>query len=373
MSDDNPIGPFSVEDFFQTTPVGSIQRAIGDNLYGINHQQIAGAVPSNKDLYGLTFFVRPQLNLQTDNVRNERLFYPLLTKHELSIQRYVRCMLDPRLMDGYGTGDAAIARIPCPLVDNQQAFIPVLTNNLLSISGWPDMVLPTFKSERGLYNEVYAQADGNVKNYENIPITASFRNTRGDPILYMFHVWLHYQALVFEGILVPYPDFITENEIDYMTRIYRIVLDPTRTFVRKIAACGVGFPVSVPTGSFFDYNSEQPYNDQNKEISIQFECLGAIYQDDILIKEFNQTVGIFNPGMTDKSRSSSMVKLPKEWILNFKNRGYPRINPDNYQLEWWVDKELFKIRTQAFLGLGIFDALKDLAEAASGDEYESGE
>lgn len=341
--------PYSLDDYFQSTPLGSIERAIGENLYGINHQQISSAVPSNKDLYGLTFFVRPQLNLQSDNIRNERLFYPLLSGNQTSMQRFVRCMLDPRLIYGYGKGKVVVPGIPCPLIDNQQAFITVLTNDLQSISGWPDLALPTFKSDRGLYNEVYMQADGIVKNYDNYSITASFRNTRGDPILYMFYIWLHYQALVFEGTLVPYPDFITENELDYNTRIYRLVLDPSRTYVKKIAACGAAQPVSVPTASFFDFNSDRPYNDQNKDISIQFECLGAIYQDDILIDEFNRTVQCFNPSMRDDVRQLAMVNIPKSIRHLFKNRGYARINPEDYELEWWIDIEQYATRTNIFL------------------------
>lgn len=364
MSDQNSVAPFSLDDYFQSTPVGSLERAIGDNLYGINQNQVPSAVPSNKDIYGLTFFVRPQLNLQTDNIRNERLFYPLLTDNSTSMQRFVRCMLDPRLMEGYGRGKVVIPPISCPFVDNQQAFIPILTNDLLSISGWPDVVVPYYKSDRGLYQESYMQADGVVKNYENFSMTASFRNTRGDPIIYLFYIWLHYQALVFEGILMPYPDFITENELDYNTRIYRLVLDSSKTYVKKIAACGVAAPVSVPTGSFFDYTADKPYNDQNKEISIQFECLGAVYQDDYLIRAFNKTVATFNPGMRDSNRTKVMTKVPKVVLGLFKNRGYARINPNNYELEWWVDKSFFTLRTQAFLG----DQASELSnENESGD------
>ena len=70
-----PIVSQSLDDYFQSTPIGSVDKAIGNNLFGINHRQIPGLVPSNKDIYGFTFFTRPQLNLQTDNIRNERRFY----------------------------------------------------------------------------------------------------------------------------------------------------------------------------------------------------------------------------------------------------------------------------------------------------------
>jgi hypothetical protein len=45
------------------------------------------------------------------------------------------------------------------------------------------------------------------------------RNTRGDPIVYLFYVWAFYQSLVFQGLMVPYPDYIVHNRLDYNTRI----------------------------------------------------------------------------------------------------------------------------------------------------------
>lgn len=352
------IVPYSLDDYFQSTPIGSLDKAIGNNLYGINHRQVSGAVPSNKDTYGLTFFVRPQLNLQADNIRNDRRFSPLMTMNDVTVQRFVRTTLDPRLMEGYRFLENVIAPMSCPLMDNSFAFIPILTNNLNTISGWPDLTAPTYSSQAGLYNETYSMVDGITRNYEAFDIDASFRNTKGDPILYMFYIWLHYSSLVFEGKFVPYVDFITENEIDYNTRIYRLVLDPQKEYVRKIAATGAAFPVSVPLGSFFDFNNERPYNDQNKDITIRFRCMGAEYLDDILIAEFNQTVCIFNPAMYDQYREGSMVKLSKNVISMFNNRGYPRINPETNELEWWVYNSQYNNRTAAFLRNSFVDTTK---------------
>lgn len=345
---DTAIVPHSLDDYFQSTPIGSIDKAIGNNLYGINHRQIPNAVPSNRDMYGLTFFVRPQLNMQMDNIRNLRIFAPLTSTNTNSIQQFVKCTLDPRLVNGYKFRNASIAALKCAILDNNNCFIPILTNNLKSISGWPDVTAPVHTSKPGLYNESQSIVDGVSKNYEAFNIDATFRNTRGDPILYMFYVWLHYMTNVFEGKLIPYLDFLSENEIDYNTRIYRLVLDKERNKVTKIAATGAAFPISVPTGSFFDYNDERPFNDQNKDITIRFQCNGVDYQDDVTIREFNQSVVIFNADMSDKVRNSSMVKVSKTLLTMFNNRGYPRINPDSYELEWWVYRNTFDIRTTAF-------------------------
>jgi len=343
----------SLDDYFQTTPMGSVEKAISNNLYGINHRQIKGMVSSNKDIYGYTFFVRPQLNLQIENIRNERKLYSLLSGLETSIQRFVRTTLDPRLLTGYKFGDNKIPALKCPLVDMEQAFIPVLTNSLISISGWPDIIAPTYTSKPGLYNEVYAQVDGTSRYFEAFDLTANFRNSKGDPILYLFYIWLHYSSLVFEGRLVPYIDFLTENEIDYTSRIYRLVMDKEKRIVTKIGATGVAFPTSVPTGSFFDYNEEKPFNDQNNEISIKFKCLGVDYQDDILIDEFNKTTIIHNPVMRDGMRENSMIKISRINLNLFNNRGYPRINPDSYELEWWVDTNYYLKRTNLLIQQGL--------------------
>lgn len=359
-NDTGPVVHQSLDDYFQATPIGSVDKAVGNNLYGFNHRQVPGMVPSNKDTYGFTFFTRPQLNLQSPNLRNERRFYPMLTENELTMQRFVRTTLDPRLIHGYSFGKDKVPAISCPMVDNLNAFIPILTNNLNSISGWPDITAPAYTSKAGLYNEAWSIVDGLTRNYESFDIDASFRNTRGDPIMYLFYAWVHYQSLVFEGKLLPYVDFIVENEIDYNTRIYRLVLNNQKDTVTKIAATGAAFPISVPTGSFFDYNNDKPYNDQNKDITIRFRCLGVDLMDDILIHEFNQTVAVFNPAMADRG---SMIKVSKDVAAYFNHRGYPRINPDTYELEWWVDSGQYRTRTQAFKDAGLLEASGSTTEA----------
>lgn len=358
LSSSNPFLPFSLDDLMSSLNIGSMTKAITNNLYGINHRQVNTAVPSNVDRYGYTFFTRPQLNLQSDNIRNVRNFYPLLSAVPTSLQRFIRTTLDPRLITGYNfnVGPKTLysaAPIACPLVDNANPFIAVLSNNLSSISGWPDIVAPVFTSKNGLYNQTTSLVDGTAKYFQSFNLDATFRNTRGDPIVYLFYTWILYSALVFEGYMVPYFDFLTENEIDYNTRIYRLVMDQTNTIVTKIACTGASFPISVPTGSFFDFNNERPFNDQNKDITIRFQCDGVRYQDDIVIYDFNKSVTIFNPYMQDGYRDQYMTKVEKSLLPLFNNRGYPRISTDTYELEWYVSNDLFNSRVNNFLGVGL--------------------
>lgn len=335
---DDIIKPEDLDAYFSSTPTGSLDRAIGNDIYGFNQFNTGSMVPINRETYGITFIVRPQLNLLSGNLRANRVFSSLLNTNPYSIQRVVRCYLDPRYQRGFSMGGFTSMPHDCPLVDPKQAFIPVLTNNLKSVSGWPDVVVPTYSSSPGLYKEVYSMIDGSMNIWGEYDLDLTFKNIRGDIILYLFYIWTKYPTLTFEGSMWPYLDFVTERELDYTSRIYRIILDVDKKTVTKVIACGACFPISVPIGMFGDFNRETPYFDQNKDITIRFRCMGMEIFDDILIKEFNDTVNIFNPDMRDGVRDTTMAKLSHNDIIEgFKNRGYPRINPSTSELEWYYD------------------------------------
>jgi hypothetical protein len=308
--------------------------AIGSSFYGINHRQTPPAIPINRDYYGLAFFTRPYMNMSTANLQTHRLFTPLLSQDKTSYQRAFRCLLDLSM---------AQQGITSPIVDPLQAFISPLTNHLLSMAGWPDISVPMFTSHDGLYKEVYGFGDGNIpEHFQQFNLTASFRNLPGDPITSFFFYWCEYIAAVFEGSLVPYPGMIFNNEVDYNTRIYRVVLDSTKTKVQKIAACGAAMPQNSPVGAAFNFESQSgPLNSSNDQITINFQCYGATYLDDILIDEFNRTVALFNPAMSDSQRSSHYVQVPMAALPIFNNTGYARIDPTTYELQWWVDQDQY--------------------------------
>lgn len=363
----------SIDQMLENMPIGSVSKAIGNNLYGINFRQTGNPVPRAKDMYGFTFFTRPQLNLTRMNVTNYRGFYNLLTNNNISYQAFTRLMLDPRLQH--------IDQMTCPFVDMNSPFISILTNNVQSLSGWPDLTVPTYTSEAGLYGEEHSMVDGVTNHYESFDLDVTFKNTKGNPLIYFFYIWIKYQSLVFEGILNPYIDMITENEIDYNTRIYRLVLDQQKRYVTYIGATGASFPTNVPTGSLFDFNVDTPFNTRNTEINIRFRSMGFIAFEDILKLEFNKTTAIFNAGMRKvlesdlgsgsdefkarddgtivyKIAGSNYVKIPHYLAMSmdtsvFSNnffavnhRAYPYINLITNELEWWVDERRFRQSAQ---------------------------
>jgi len=355
INEDQPsVGAIQTLDRFHalTQSTGSVDKALSNNLYGLNHQQVKGLLPENRDSYGLTFFTRPQLNLQDANLRNIRSFYNLLTTKVNSVQRFVRASLDPRLahnqrvkhVDSIVADDTSIGQSSktTQLVDKNMAFIPVLTNTIKSMSGWPDVVMPSFTSKSGLKKEQWSIADGSIEIYEAFDLDVNFRNIKDEPIILMMQTWLTYMANVFEGNISPYMDFITENEIDYNTRIYRLVLDESKRYVKKIAATGASFPINVPSGKFYDYNDATKYNDQTKEINIRFKCMGAMYNDSILVKEFNETGAIFNPDirkLLDGDASHNLEVIPYDLLERLNHRGYPVIDIATMELTWYINKD----------------------------------
>lgn len=332
----------------QGEPVEQVPSSFGqpvtNSFFGINYMQTPLPVPMNKDHYGLTFFTRPQLNLQTKNMMRIREMFPLITTDELSVFRAIRCMLDPRLQLYSNEQDVGGEHmgVDCRLIDPLNPFMPLLTNHLVSLSGFPDKVAPVYRSPEGQYREVHSMVDGTSKNYSAYNISATFRNSRGDPVTKLFDAWITYATAVFEGLCVPYVDYLLGGLIDYNTRIYRVTLDPSKRYVSGIAACGAAFPLSSPKGQQYDYNIDKPYNDANNQITIQFEANGAIWDDDILVWQFNALVGGFHPLMrTRAQREANMVLVPAELANAFNCRAYPRIDPHTRMLEWWVSKEYY--------------------------------
>jgi len=338
-------------DTYNQTYTRAFDQAISNTLYGLNYTWATPPLPAEDYSKGFVFFTRPQLNLSTANILNVRQFYPLLNDNPVSMQRYVRTMLDPRLQ-WYLTGSYTEKINPTvnkpifsnevldsPLCDKYNPFIPPLSNLLLTLSGIPDVVVPHMTTTQGLRREQYAMVDGTYEVNDVYEVTATFRNIKSGVLPFMFQIWVMYMSHVFEGELSPYVDFILENEIDYNTRFYRIILDKTGRYVSQIFAPGAAFPISIPLGKYFDYNRNEIISEHSKTLDIRFVCMGGMYNDPILIREFNKTNAIFNPfyysyyefGMKDAMVEVDAVLLP---YLNY--RAYPYIDEDTYEFKWLV-------------------------------------
>lgn len=303
--------------------------SLGDTLYGFNSDFGKRYLHPSRNNRGLVFFVRPQLNLTDENIKFSRMLYGNLASQGHSISNFVRQTLDPRLAQ-----TAAVE-----VINNKQAFIPLLTNTLTSLTGFPDVELPTSSSSPGLLNEVYTLPDGAVDLYGPVEISGSFSNTTGEPVMNLIHTWVIATSLMIQGKIRPYADFIAEHERCFDTRIFRLVLDQTGRFVRRIAATGPGFCDSVGVGAGFNYNALSHFIEGDEVHSFRFKMAGIEYKDPILVYEFNEIGIIFQPLLHDDMREENLRIIPPEFrhIVNYM--GYPRIDPETMELQMWVEKD----------------------------------
>lgn len=341
-----------LERVYESTPLGPIHSNLVNTVIGINHRQIPLALPQNKSKFGLTFFTRPRCNLTRNNIRTLRQMYPLLNTRNTSIQRIIRCYLDPVSGNpniGKGPSNATtgqredrIETVTSPYVDASMVFIPLLTNLCVSLGGWQDIVAETRTTPEGHYREAHSMIDSSVQVRSVFELSATFRNVPGNPVTLLFYYWLLYASAVFEGTtLIPYGDSIYEMEIDYNTRIYHLALDQQGRYVEHILATGASFPLNAPVGALGNYDANQPFNDSQDNVNIRFQCIGMDYNDPITVKEFNAAVVLLNGWMKDDVREKYYIQIPFELLNFFNMRGYPQINPKTMELQWWVNLDVF--------------------------------
>lgn len=348
-----------IDSLTKTSGLGSMSDAYQQMLGGINHRGLGNPVSLNRDTQGIVLMTRPYLNLSYDNVLACRLLMPLLTENTATLQSYIRAMLDPKGHRGVGLNKSP--KLNCPFLSEKNPFMPLLTNNLLSVSGWPDIVVDTHTSKEGVIKESWSMIDGFAHVRNRFDLTLNFRNIEGDPITAAIFAWLTYATMVRRGKMVPYAESIMNNRMDYCTRIYHLITDPSKRYVTKIAATGASFPTTAPIGSTFNYTGDQAYVNSNEQLSFNFACMGADYNDPITIEEFNRLVGTYNHDLIISNLGETTMRVrgegaaagnggvhrlhPSE-MLDANYHGIPLIHPKSSELFWYVtSEELNKINT----------------------------
>jgi len=334
-------------------------KVVGNALYGFSHGQQLPSLESNQESQGIVFFTRPQLNMQTSNIRNSNFLENLLDDNPNTVNRFVRVTLDPRCPYELNSEFYSTEKIDCPFVDKHMPFIPILTNTLTNLSGWPDSTVPTFTSKAGLRKEQIAMIDGTFEINDVFSLSATFKNFINEPISTLFEKWGQYSSLEFEGMVYPYLDFITENEFDYNTRIYKFTLDKSNRFIIKSFVTGASFPNTWPSGKYADYSRDKPYNEQTNDININFTCMGARYNYSRYLLDFNKLAATFHPDVKNFLTGSPtrMVPIAYDLLKTFDFRGYPVINLETFELVWLISKDSASYRN--FIDAGKEDALKE--------------
>ena len=332
-------------------PLNTRDSAISNTLKGLDLTNSRPYLGRDTKGLGLIFITRPQLNLTEFNLLNDSIFSNWLSTDLLSIPAYSRLMLDPRLstLGDIGPNYNKRTKLLSPLVDTRNPFIPLVTNTVDKVTGWPDRALSTKSMTPGLMGEVYSFVDSSYHYFKNFKLNFVFDNIPGSPVISLFELWKLYQSQLFRGIVGRYPDLQLENESDFDTKIYHIVLDSTQTYVVEIGAVGVAKPINVPIGERFDYDRSRDNSNQIDKVSITMDCTGVDYNYPKSMDSFNYHVSSFHPEMkklNDTGKNSKMVKISKLEQTLFKNRVYPRINIDTGEFEWWVDKDIYDLLTE---------------------------
>lgn len=359
------LSPFLSEDFYSNTTRFidylnkikhgfSISSAMAETFYGPNITANPVMLKPNTNSSGYIFTTRPDLNLSEANLRVERKMMPLLTDKKNHVMHAIRMILCPRLAmrmseieyNGTLTGQNNMPRDPIHnLVNPKYPFIAVSDNNVKSMTGWPSgSGLGIHSTPAGILKEVHIQADAPDTFNGEFSLNLSLNSMKGSPNLYLYHYWRLYIGFVLSQTygMMPWPEYLGNGRLDYTCRHYRLIMDETKTFVEEIAATGYSIPRSIDIGPIFDYQSENPRPYVDKSIEVEFACSGAIYIDELLIKQFNETVCLFNRDMLDGKRQQYLIKVDKKYQTIFNNYCYPRINPITRELEWWVEKDLIK-------------------------------
>lgn len=344
----------SLDNYFRVSSVGGQSRPIGDNMYGINHLKAPTRTELSKRSQGFVFFTRPLLNLQEENIQNSGFFYPLLKNDPYSVQRYIRCLLDPRIAYGFGIAGNKY-KLECPLLDNELIFMALATNTCKTITGWPEKVTPTTTSDENDFGVSHVIADG-INDLNGVyDLTATFSSIYTDPLMRVFSYLQQYMSDVRRGVLQPYIDAIIEDYLDYTLGIYRFTMDRTRTIITDMAQVSKAIPQNDPTAKIFDYNHALPYSESPSEFTISFKAEGIYYNDPIIVRNFNDAVSIGKPAMSDDERHLKMKQIPQEMSPYFNFRGYPHINTATNELEWWVDAADYEYIVTAINGRPAFD------------------
>lgn len=324
-----------IDYIFSRTSFGSVSTAIGNMFMGFNHRNTPSLLPMNRDTNGYVFFTRPDVNLKEVNIRQSTTFNQLRNTDSYSLGRIIRCTLDPDLMKGTNTPEG---KYSCPVLDPLQVFIPMLSNTCTSVSGFGDIETPLYTTKPGAYGETMCIVDGHSNQYGPHSITTTHRNTPGSPILQLIYYWIKAATEGREGKIGPDMSNVFEYRKDYETAIYRIITDHTKQYVENIARTGFSIPKGVPIGSVFNFELDKPFNQANNEFTITWEGHGIYYQHDLIVRTFNASVALMNPGMDPSVRANNYVKIPREYLTMFNHRGYPYIDPNTRELQWFISK-----------------------------------
>ena len=283
---------------------------------------------------GYTFITRPRLSLTSTNLQADRYLQLFNTTNENTIQFAMRCLLDTVFSNPAKKAVSFNKLEKCPYFDPYNPFIPILTNTVQDISGFPSQDIATFTTEGGFFSEDQRFAMGSDRNNKSFDLNLSFTDVEGGLVMALFKLWLTYIDLVTTGEVLAYTDDIIHRRLNYTVSIYRFLVDPTNRYIVNAAKCTGCFPVNRPSGAIYDVSRAERYVEAAKNFTIQFACNKFEENDPIILLEFNTLMNRYCPGInlsssTDKGTIQKYIDVPYELDYNYVGLPYITIREDS--------------------------------------------
>lgn len=278
---------------------------------------------------GYTFITRPRLCLTSTNLQADRYLQLFNTTNPNTIQFAIRSLLDTVYSNPAAPRTKQFDQ--CPFFDPYNPFIPILTNTVQDISGFPSQEITTFTTEGGYFSEDQRFAMGSDRNNKSFDLTLSFTDVEGGLVMSLFKLWMTYIDLVTTGEVLAYTDDIIHRRLNYTVSIYRFLVDPTNRHIEYAAKCTGCFPVNRPTGAMYDVSRAERYVEAAKNFSIQFACNKFEEQDPVILLEFNTLMRRYNPDIHITYGSSGHIPTENNYYqivpydLNYNYIGLPYI------------------------------------------------
>lgn len=336
-----------------TVGMGLAAQRLTNPLMGFNHRMASNPVPINREYGGLTFITRPDFNLDFDNIANSRRLSNMAAQPRSSLDYSILASLDPdfelgfsdsgRNSDGRRKNRLGTPFLPEIPFDNLQAFIPLLSTQLVSLNGIPDESVDVWTSQEGLMREQWGMVDSTHEVNNAYGASSTFNNPYGDPVMKMMSIWLEYMSGVKRGQFKPKIRNSIQRRMDYWSRVYGLRYDALGNISRFWTICAA-LPTNNNSGAMTSVDNSKPQLNDDTQVNINWQCIGARTNDPLYMEMFNRTVAMFNPDMTPDPRSStftpmggdSLVPIPAELLPLFNYYGYPYIDSIRRRITWYV-------------------------------------
>lgn len=341
---------------------GLAHQHLTNTLMGFNHRIVNNPVPINRDIQGLSFFVRPDLNLSEANVANSRRFSDMASQPHNSVDRAIMAMLDPLCPYTAKDFNYPMLGVGChPEVpfDNKQAFIPMLSTLLQNFSGLPDNTVDSWMSDEGLMREQWGMVDSTWQVNYGYTASSTFSNMVGDPVMKLISMWLEYAAGIKAGRFMPRIENSIQRRIDYQSRWYNIKFDPLGGKILRFNVACVMWPQNDNAGAMAGHDATKNMTGEDQQLNIQWQCIGARYNDPYYMEAFNATVAMFNSDMIPDPKymdkfvplgGDKLVKISTNELKTFNYYGYPHIDSLERTLSWYVERSVYDaVRKEAGL------------------------